>query len=150
MLDNWSKQSGPTEVPSFSIVTRNKRCYRRTSSAWLEDINSSVQTIRYTLCNEQMAPFFSKCISLCHKGCLHAGIKRMPHFWAAIYVVTKLQNQVEFFSFLKSSFLKLIVKGDKETLLRFRSQNHNRNLRTCFKIAHYIKKKTKPKTTSKF
>lgn len=69
-------------------------------------------------------------------------------FGTAIYIVTMLQNQVEFFSFLKSSFLKLIVKGDKETLPRFRSQNHNRNLRTCFKIAHYIKKKTKPKTTS--
>lgn len=49
------------------------------------------------------------------------------------------------FFFLKSWLLKQTLKGDKQTLHRFRSLNSKRSLRTCFKIAHSLKQKTKPK-----
>lgn len=62
MFDNWSKQSGPPEAPSFSIVTWDKRHYRRTPPPWLEDINSSAHMTRHTLWNKKIAPFLSKSV----------------------------------------------------------------------------------------
>lgn len=147
MFDSWSKQSGPTEAPSFSIVT-----WTRGTTGELHHHGQRTSVQVYT--QSDILCVMSKLHHFCQS--MFPSVTRAAYmlelnvcliFGTAIYIVTIVQNQVEFF-FIKSRFLKLIVKGDKEALHSFRSQNHNRNLRTCFKIAHSLKKKTKPKTIS--